>query len=94
MSDKFLFDPEGEEGSHFDLIPAGDYEAEIIAAGHSWAAESAATPGVGNTPTSRTSTPSLARPAASAACSKGPDARVSRPMKNDLGLAAPGASGP
>ena len=32
MSDKFLFDPEGEEGSHFDLIPAGDYEAEIIAA--------------------------------------------------------------
>ena len=30
MSDKFLFDPEGEEGSHFDLIPAGSYVAEII----------------------------------------------------------------
>ena len=30
MSDEFLFDPESQEGSHFDLIPAGSYVAEII----------------------------------------------------------------
>ena len=32
MSEEFLFDPESQEGSHFDLIPAGSYVAEIIEA--------------------------------------------------------------
>ena len=32
MTDELLFDPETEEGSHFDLIPAGSYVAEIIEA--------------------------------------------------------------
>jgi len=30
MSDEFYFDPEQQEGSHFELLPAGDYTAEII----------------------------------------------------------------
>jgi hypothetical protein len=32
MSDEFYFDPENQEGSSFELIPKGDYTAEIIEA--------------------------------------------------------------
>jgi hypothetical protein len=32
MTDSFFFDPSKEEGSHFDLIPPGEYVAEIIEA--------------------------------------------------------------
>ena len=32
MSDHFFFDPETQEGSSFELIPPGDYVAEIIEA--------------------------------------------------------------
>jgi len=30
MSDEFYFDPEQQEGSHFELLPVGDYTAQII----------------------------------------------------------------
>jgi hypothetical protein len=30
MSDEFYFDPEQQEGSHFELLPVGDYSAEIV----------------------------------------------------------------
>jgi hypothetical protein len=30
MSDEFYFDPEQQEGSSFQVIPAGDYTAEVI----------------------------------------------------------------
>jgi hypothetical protein len=32
MSDDFYFDPDQQEGSNFELIPVGDYTAEIIEA--------------------------------------------------------------
>jgi hypothetical protein len=32
MTESFFFDPSKEEGSHFDLIPPGEYVAEIIEA--------------------------------------------------------------
>src|SRR5581483_11770939 len=61
------------------LSPNGLCEAETMAPGcpRTWA--TVATPGVGRTPRSMTSAPSVARPADSAAWSSGPDRRVSRP---------------
>src|SRR5215210_6899499 len=64
------------------LSGKGLWEAEIMAAGRPSAADSQATPGVGSTPTSTTSAPSVARPADRAACSRGPEMRVSRPTRN------------
>ena len=49
--------------------------------GESGSADSQARAGVGRTPTSTTSAPSLASPADRAACSMGPDRRVSRPIR-------------
>src|SRR5690606_14288270 len=61
------------------LSAKGLCDADTIAAGAPSDADHQATAGVGTTPSSTTSTPSLARPAASAASSMGPDRRVSRP---------------
>jgi hypothetical protein len=55
-------------------------DAEMTAAGDASAADHHATSGVGTTPSSTTSAPSLANPAANAASSIGPERRVSRPM--------------
>src|SRR4051794_27742720 len=55
-------------------------EAEITTPGTSSCAAAHATAGVGTTPSVCTSTPSPARPDASAASSNGPEMRVSRPM--------------
>ena len=51
-----------------------------MAAGAPSVADHHATSGVGTTPSTVTSAPSLARPAASADSSSGPERRVSRPM--------------
>src|SRR4051794_19946241 len=64
------------------LSGKGLCEAEMTAAGRPSAADRKATPGVGSTPRSPTSAPSVARPADRAACRSGPDKRVSRPMRN------------
>src|SRR5690606_5573770 len=61
------------------LSAKGLCDADTMAAGAPSAADHHATAGVGTTPSSTTSTPSLASPAASAASSMGPDRRVSRP---------------
>ena len=64
------------------LSPNGLCEAEIMAAGTASMPARKATAGVGTTPRSTTSTPSVARPAARAAASNGPDRRVSRPISH------------
>src|SRR5580698_8197359 len=61
------------------LSPKGLCEAETMAPGTWRRSAMAATPGVGSTPRSMTSAPSVASPADSAACSSGPERRVSRP---------------
>ena len=61
------------------LSPKGLCEAEITAPGTLRRSATAATPGVGSTPRSTTSAPSVARPAEKAAWSSGPERRVSRP---------------
>ena len=61
------------------LSPNGLCEAEITAPGAVRAAATVATPGVGSTPRSTTSAPSVARPAENAAWNRGPERRVSRP---------------
>src|ERR1700677_3070991 len=63
------------------LSANGLWEAEMTTAGRSRVADSQASVGVGATPTSITSAPSLASPADSAACSMGPERRVSRPTR-------------
>ena len=64
------------------LSAKGLCDAEITAAGHARAAaDRQATPGVGSTPRSTTSAPSLASPADKAAWSRGPERRVSRPTR-------------
>ena len=61
------------------LSPNGLCEAEITAPGALRCSATAATPGVGSTPRSTTSAPSVASPAEKAAWSSGPERRVSRP---------------
>ncbi len=63
------------------LSAKGLCEAEITTEGTSRSAESQARAGVGSTPTSTTSAPSLIRPADRAACSRGPERLVSRPIR-------------
>src|SRR5258706_8445101 len=67
------------------LMPLSEYglcDADTIAAGTSRIAEQNATAGVGTTPRSIAPAPAYASPYMSAACSSGPDARVSRPTMN------------
>ena len=61
------------------LSPKGLCEAETTAPGALRRSATAATPGVGSTPRSTTSAPSVASPAERAAWSRGPERRVSRP---------------
>src|ERR1700722_1062359 len=61
------------------LSAKGLWEAETTAPGSRRRAATVATPGVGNTPRSKTSAPSVASPADRAAESMGPERRVSRP---------------
>src|SRR5271165_1552666 len=68
------------------LSPKGLWEAEMTTAGRSRLTASQARAGVGRTPTSTTSAPSLARPAPRAACSMGPDLRVSRPIRKAVAV--------
>src|SRR5664280_29798 len=63
------------------LSANGLCDAEMTTAGTSRSADSQARAGVGRTPTSTTSAPSLARPADRAAWSIGPERRVSRPTR-------------
>src|SRR5579864_6233574 len=69
-------------------------EADTTAAGHPRSPASHATPGVGRTPRSTTSAPSLAIPADNAAWSRGPDLLVSRPTRKHWAGSARAAARP
>ena len=77
------------------LSAKGLCEAEMTAAGTAALRPSARPPpGVGRTPRSTTSAPSLASPADRAAWSSGPERRVSRPTRKDAGREGPGRGPP